>query len=123
MGCYKDEFARTTVRPVPERILNMRDNFDWNNTWFKTFVELCAKAALSRNFWYFAVQHWAECYSGREAWRTYDRDGLYAGEDPKSRGCWNGIGMDHTNYVYRFVGGNTSSVKWTSRLCVAAMLE
>ena len=110
VGCYKDEFAKTKVRPLPQLILNIRTRdkvIDWNSRdWYKTFVELCAKAALSRNFWYFAVQYWAECYSGREAWRTYNRDGVYAGEYPKSRGCWNCIGMDHTNYVYRFAGGN-----------------
>ena len=43
----------------------------------------------------FAVQFYGECWSGLEASTTYDKYGL-------SKNCWNGVGLDWTNAVYRF---------------------
>ena len=45
-------------------------------------------------FEYFGVQFYGECWGGPNAGKTYARDGT-------SKKCWNGVGKQETNAVYR----------------------
>ena len=109
VGCYKDNYPNVLVRPLPDLILNMRNSIKWTKEWRNKFIKLCAKKALKKNFWYFAVQFYGECHSGRNASATYDRDGKYKPDNNTKTGCEDGIGKESTNFVYRFKGGNFSS--------------
>ena len=57
----------------------------------------CALLAKKKNYKYFGVQGFGECWSGPSADTSYSKDG-------KSLQCSNGVGKANAIYVYRFGG-------------------
>ena len=71
---------------------NFRGNIDWND--MTKIVRACAEIAKERGLPVFAIQYYGECWSGLDAENTYNRYG-------PSENCWNGVGKERTNYVYK----------------------
>lgn len=92
VGCFRDRNAG--VRPLPELLSSYRYHIDWNRV--NLMVEKCAQDAWAKQFPVFGVQYYAECWSGRSGYLTYDKDG------PNLDGCWQGVGKGWNNYVYAF---------------------
>ncbi|XP_048587733.1 uncharacterized protein LOC5505372 isoform X1 [Nematostella vectensis] len=98
VGCYND--PQEHPRPLPEILENFRlppNNLNWTDL-NSSVVEECARLAEQKNYSYFGVQFWGECWSGPQAQDTYDRDG-------HSDECYEEtVGMDNANMVYRLTG-------------------
>ncbi|KAJ7323450.1 hypothetical protein OS493_031650 [Desmophyllum pertusum] len=94
VGCFKDK-VNPQERALPELLFNARGNIDWAN--LKQIVERCARKAQEKNYMYFSMQFYGECWSGVTAPMTYDRYG-------HSSSCLSDVGEARTNLVYRLVG-------------------
>lgn len=92
IGCFKDRYR---PRALPELLANYRGTLDWHN--LKKVVEDCASKAYLRNYLYFSIQFYGECWSGKNAPLTYDQYGT-------SSNCYFDVGKQLTNVVYRLVG-------------------
>ncbi|XP_020617984.1 pancreatic secretory granule membrane major glycoprotein GP2-like [Orbicella faveolata] len=94
IGCFNDMMKEP--RPLPVLIKSFRGGqIDWHN--LNNTIEACAKVALKKNYLYFALQFYGECWSGPQAHLTYDRDG-------RSKRCTLGVGKQRANMVYMFAG-------------------
>lgn len=103
VGCFEDRFHS---RALPELIANYRgsDQFDWFN--LDKYVKKCAEEAKKRNYMFFGIQFYGECWSGVNAALSYDKYG------PSPR-CIQNVGMDLANFVYRFVGEENECLHYT----------
>lgn len=90
IGCFADSTKKP--RPLPMMIANMRGNIDWHD--LTKVVQACAEKAREKRYEYFSVQFYGECWSGPDAGKTFARDG-------ESDKCYQGIGLESTNAVYR----------------------
>ena len=88
LGCFKDG----TPRALPLLLKNFRVNIDWTDM-TKT-VRACAEIAKERGHLVFGIQYYGECWSGPDTEDTYNKYG-------PSGNCWNGVGKEGTNYVYK----------------------
>jgi len=93
VGCFKDTFRQ---RALPKLLANYRGNIAWN-TDLSYIVKKCAQEAKKKNYVYFSVQFYGECWSGEIAQQTYDRYG-------RSSRCTSHVGKENTNMVYRLAG-------------------
>ena len=89
LGCFKDSRPRS----LPLLVKNLRNNIDWNNM-TKT-VRACAELVQRRGLAIFGIQFYGECWSGVDAWKTYDKYG-------PSKNCWSGVGREESYFVYKF---------------------
>ena len=87
LGCFKDSRPRS----LPLLVENLRKNIDWNNM-TKT-VRACAELVQRRGLAIFGIQFYGECWSGVDAWKTYDKYG-------PSKNCWSGVGREGSYFVY-----------------------
>ncbi|XP_031569967.1 uncharacterized protein LOC116304378 [Actinia tenebrosa] len=92
VGCYADK--SNTSHPLPELLENFYFSMTWNT--IEEVIENCSRLAQSRGHRYFGLQHYGECWSGKDSEVTYARDG-------SSENCVKGVGKDGANYVYKFV--------------------
>ena len=93
VGCYRDKHRRA----LPRLILRLRGVYKG----FK-LVNRCGRIALRKRYRVFSVQNNNECWSGRNAHRTYGRYG-------RRRGCRYWTGTAWGNDVYRIKGGELDS--------------
>ena len=89
LGCFKDSRPRS----LPLLVENLRKNIDWNNM-TKT-VRACAELVQRRGLAIFGIQFYGECWSGVDAWKTYDKYG-------PSKNCWSGVAREGSYFVYKF---------------------
>ena len=89
LGCFKDSRPRS----LPLLVENLRKYIDWNNM-TKT-VRACAELVQRRGLAIFGIQFYGECWSGVDAWKTYDKYG-------PSKNCWSGVGREGSYFVYKF---------------------
>lgn len=102
IGCFNDRMKNP--RPLPVWIKSFRGGRkDWSN--FNDTIEACAKEALDKNYLYFGLQFYGECWSGPQAHLTYDEDGI-------SNRCTLGVGGKRANMVYKLAGKGELQVKW-----------
>ena len=88
LGCFKDSRPRS----LPLLVENLRKYIDWNDM-TKT-VRACAELVQRRGLAIFGIQFYGECWSGVDAWKTYDKYG-------PSKNCWSGVGREGSNFVYK----------------------
>ena len=88
LGCFKDSRPRS----LPLLVENLRKDIDWNNM-TKT-VRACAELVQRRGLAIFGIQFYGECWSGVDAWKTYDKYG-------PSKNCWSGVGREGSYFVYK----------------------
>jgi len=103
VGCFRD---RPRLRALPKLLVNYRGTLDWN-TDLSYIVLKCAQEAKKRNYMYFGVQFYGECWSGDTAPMTYDRYG-------KSFQCTPTVGRAFANMVYRFVGDEKECLSYAT---------
>ena len=89
LGCFKDSRPRS----LPLLVENLRKYIDWNDM-TKT-VRACAELVQRRGLAIFGIQFYGECWSGVDAWKTYDKYG-------PSKNCWSGVGREGSYFVYKF---------------------
>ncbi|CAB3990863.1 Hypothetical predicted protein, partial [Paramuricea clavata] len=89
VGCYKDRADRA----MPVFYKSFRNQINWYS--MESTVNQCAQVAYGSGFQYFGVQFYGECWSGAMANETYDKYG-------ETTTCWEGVGKDWTNFVYKF---------------------
>ncbi|KXJ24612.1 uncharacterized protein LOC110247930 [Exaiptasia diaphana] len=92
VGCYADN--NNTTRPLPDLLGNYYYSMTWNT--IDDVIHNCSKLAQSEDHRYFGLQHYGECWSGKNADLTYARDG-------SSDACVNGVGKKGANFVYKFL--------------------
>lgn len=100
VGCFKDN----NPRALPELLASYRGKLDWNN--LEEVVKKCAQEAKTKNYMYFGIQFYGECWSGATAPKTYDRYG-------KSSSCTSVVGKAFANLVYRFVGDEQECINYS----------
>ena len=88
LGCFKDSRPRS----LPLLVENLRKYIDWNNM-TKT-VRACAELVQRRGLAIFGIQFYGECWSGVDAWKTYDKYG-------PSKNCRSGVGREGSYFVYK----------------------
>ena len=93
VGCFND---RRNPRPLPEMLQNFPSS-PTDLSAFKNIVMRCALLAKKKNYKYFGVEAFGECWSGPSADSTYSKDG-------KSLQCGDGVGKPNAIFVYRFTG-------------------
>ncbi|XP_028394319.1 uncharacterized protein LOC114518504 isoform X2 [Dendronephthya gigantea] len=134
VGCFID--TQRTPRPLPELLFSERDKISWKK--WKSFMSdlicRCAQEARYKQYTHFGVQHYGECYSGPQSWKTYRDEGLRQDfTRPPDPQPWVGcvdeslnqckqpnlecVGKQNTNFVYTIdqvkpVNGNYSD--WTA---------
>ena len=74
------------------KLKNFRGNIDWTD--MTKIVRACPEIAKERGLPVFAKQFYGECWSGLDAENRYNKYG-------PSGNCWNGVGKEETNYVYK----------------------
>ena len=89
LGCFRDKGRRA----LPRRILLLRGVY--RGFWL---VNRCGRIALRKGYRVFSVQSHNECWSGRNAHKTYGRYG-------RRGGCRYWTGAPWGNDVYRIKGG------------------
>jgi len=95
VGCFRDTIKD---RALPDLIANFRIQkpyIDWTN--ITRTIHHCAQAAQSKDYVYFGIQFWGECWASHTGHVTYDKHG-------PSNNCKLGVGEGYTNYVYRNTG-------------------
>ena len=89
VGCFRDKHRRA----LPVRIMLLRGVYRGFG-----LVNRCGRIALRKGYRVFSVQNHNECWSGRNAHKTYGRYG-------RRRGCSHWTGTAWGNDVYRIRGG------------------
>ena len=92
VGCFNDRGSKP--RPLPELIASQRGSIDWTD--LNKTISDCARRVNERGFHYFGIQFFGECWSGKNAERTYNKQGI-------SKRCIYGVGKGNANFVYAFV--------------------
>jgi len=92
LGCFADNYGS---RALPTMYAYMRSQIDWykpNKT-----VHECGMIARDQGYKYYGVQFYGECYSApdSDAETDYNKYG-------DASNCWEGLGGDLSNFVYRF---------------------
>ena len=91
VGCFND---KRNPRPLPELLKNFRGKtFDWLN--YNNTIMKCALLAKAKNYKYFGLQFYGECWSGPSADSSFSKDG-------KSPQCDSGVGKSNAIFVYKF---------------------
>ena len=75
LGCFADK-GRSN-RPLPEMLFSdeaKRKSESWDE-FLPDLICSCAKAAKEKNYKFFGIQNFAECWSGSNAKDTYQKDG------------------------------------------------
>lgn len=96
IGCYNDNMSR----PLPILLKSFRDTIDWENEWpsFDRVIKKCAELAHTKGYLYFAIQFYGECWTGVDAYKTFNKNG-------KSTRCTHGVGKQWANFVYMITQG------------------
>ncbi|XP_028401393.1 fibropellin-1-like isoform X2 [Dendronephthya gigantea] len=113
-GCFKDPSRED--RTLPELLANFRDKIDWNEwkNFLDTFSCECAKQARKKDYRYFGLQFYGECWSGMHSERLFSikKPSQCLGyeyktcEDSTNSACTGGGGY---NYVYEIVYEETET--------------
>ena len=74
---------------LPENLLK---NINWND--MTITVTACAELVQRSGLAVFGIQFYGECWSGVDAWKTYDKYG-------PSKDCWSGVGREGSYFVYK----------------------
>ena len=91
VGCFND---KRNPRPLPELLKNFRGKtFDWLN--YNSTIMKCALLAKAKNYKYFGLQFYGECWSGPSVDSSFSKDG-------KSPQCDSGVGKSNAIFVYKF---------------------
>ncbi|XP_078359039.1 oncoprotein-induced transcript 3 protein-like [Oculina patagonica] len=106
VGCFKDNDG-PGQRALPKLLANYRGNIDWSKDDLSYIVDKCAQVAKKKNYMYFSVQFYGECWSGETAPLTYDRYG-------KSSQCTGYVGKSFTNMVYRHTGDEQECINYST---------
>lgn len=93
VGCYRDSSG---ARAIPNLVHSSRGQIDWYNMG-KT-IEECANAAQRKGYKVLGIQFYGECWSGSADTVQYDKYGM-----APPHMCWNGVGREWTNYVYKII--------------------
>lgn len=89
VGCYEDTLHD---RVVPKYLTSFRDQVTWTN--FPYIIGLCYKLSKEKNYPFFAIQYYGECWVGNETIKdTYYKYG-------PAKDCYQGAGGVFENYVY-----------------------
>ena len=59
-------------------------------------IKKCAKLASDKGYTAFGLQSYGQCWSGKNAAKTYDSDGV-------SSGCGEGLGGREENMVFKII--------------------
>lgn len=123
VGCFRD-LHRKLARPLPEYIANDRDptvktgfsgkRIDWRNwdMFVPDFACRCAMKAKEKNYTFFGMQFYGECWSGPDSHLTYYRDGISGSRcvdqcfQPCTKSSPFCSGTGFANYVYRIRDGS-----------------
>ena len=96
VGCFRDHGR--SPRPLPKLIANFRGHIDWRN--LNNTIAECARRTSEKGLSHFGLQFYGECWSGVNAYRTYNKQG-------NSSKCIYGVGKKKANFVYAFVKKGT----------------
>ena len=88
IGCYQDGKPRA----FSTLVINLRGKLNWSN--MNETIYKCAQHVRHAGFTWFALHYYGECWSGKDAGKTYNRHG-------RSVECWEGVGKEKANFVYR----------------------
>ena len=70
----------------------------WMKNQMSRIIQLCGEEAFRQGYTaMFGLQHYGECWSGKDAEKDYNKHG-------KSKNCEKGVGKKNANYVYRIKG-------------------
>ena len=92
VGCYEDN--QVSPRPLPELLADLRSIVDWHA--LDKVIDKCAQLASDKGYTYFGLQSLGQCMSGKDAEKTFNKDG-------GSSGCIKGLGNNSENSVYRII--------------------
>ncbi|CAH3179044.1 unnamed protein product [Porites lobata] len=93
LGCFADTKDKNKhPRAMPILYANFRSSIDWYD--LSKTVQACAEEAKTKRLEYFSVQFYGECWSGANSKQTFAKYG-------ESDKCYQGVGMEKTNAVYR----------------------
>ena len=96
VGCFRDHGR--SPRPLPKLIANFRGHIDWRN--LNNTIAECARRTSEKGLSHFGLQFFGECWSGVNAYRTYNKQG-------NSTKCIFGVGRKKANFVYAFAKKGT----------------
>lgn len=97
VGCYRDDASRRGKNRALETLVkSFRGNAWIWSRWpdMTTVIQSCAEEAFAAGYKMVGIQHYAECWSSKQAEQKYDMH-------KKSKNCINGVGKGLANYVYR----------------------
>lgn len=89
VGCYKDN--QVNPQPLPELLADLTKEIDWYD--LDRVIKKCATLAKVKDYKVFGMQSLGHCRSGKNAEKTYNKDG-------KSSGCRSGVGGRGENMVF-----------------------
>lgn len=61
-------------RPLPELLGDLTGKIDWHD--LNKVKQKCARLASDQGYFYFGLQSFGQCRSGKDAESTYNRDGV-----------------------------------------------
>ena len=93
IGCYQDGKPRA----FSALVINLRGKLNWSN--MNETIYKCAQHVRHAGFTWFALHFYGECWSGKDAGKTYNLHG-------RSVECWEGVGKEKANFVYRLKAWN-----------------
>nr|QNH72442.1 toxin candidate TRINITY_DN31332_c0_g1_i1.p1 [Pachycerianthus borealis] len=99
LGCFKD---KKSDRALSKLLKNLRPFINWKN--ISLTIKECAKIAQAKNYKYFAIQYFGECWSDDDvdASKNYKKYGPSTetwGNKDKTKYL---VGKSHTNCVYKY---------------------
>ena len=99
LGCYLDN---SHDRAFSDMYASFRSQIIWTD--MNHTIHQCAYLARSLGYQYFGIQNYGECWSGKDASKTYDKLGK-----AKEGDCWSGVGSGWRNFVYRLIWSESYS--------------
>lgn len=96
VGCYKDK----PERALRHLVANLRDEINWYN--IRSMVTKCAERAHELGYNVFAIQFYGECWADKEGESRHDMYGKVELRPDAKHKCFEGVGQQWTNFVYRF---------------------
>lgn len=101
LGCYKDT---KDDRAMSDQYLYLRGGgIQWNKTRHRGLdlvVKQCAEKAYEKDYEYFGVQHYGECYGNGTDYSKHGKVKEEACDVFDNRNGY-GVGKEFTNFVYR----------------------
>ena len=95
IGCYKDKGGDIRPFPYVKHQINYFQYYDWNDMLGQ--IRTCKNFVQSKNFKYFGLRFFGDCWYGPPLRVYYAKDG-------KSTNCVNGAGVNDSMMVYRING-------------------